>query len=345
MSGMLLVGNMGRTFMLDPLANAFVIAAFSLYALRPGSLRLRFVFGMLAAAAVLTKFVGIIPIGFIVLGDLICCRPERRFWRSWLVAAAGAAVVLVPVGWLLVSLPGFLDNTLISQVQRGGMPLILRVQFLYADFLHFPVIALAALAGLWFLVRGADWRIRIASLVALGTIATLILGFKSFFAYYIVLSLPWLAIVFAVACVNVLEARTRLWRYALALLIVAIGVVVPAGFEEAYYRGGASHGSSPAAIVPILQQTDGYVYSLAPLFALWSGRPEYPWYYSADALMPRLVGRLTSDELIQAFAGSKAVVLWADELNDFPEADAYLRGHFELRYQDPYYSLWLPSAA
>jgi 4-amino-4-deoxy-L-arabinose transferase-like glycosyltransferase len=341
-AGLLLVGNMGRTVMLDPVVNAFLLLAFALYAMRKGSAWLRLGFGVLAAAAVLTKFVAVIPIGLIVLGDLAFSRPERRFWRSWLTGAAGAALILVPAGITLMRTPGFLDDTLISQVERGGMPLILRVQFLYADVLHFPVILLAMLASAWYLARGKDWRVRVAALAGLGTVLALVIGFKSFFAYYVVLGLPWLTIAFAVACHDVVRrASVRVWRPALAALTLTVGLIVPAAYEEAYYRAGASHGSSPAQIVPILAQTDGYIYSIAPLYALWSGRPEYPWYYSADALMPRLVGRLTSEDLEQAFSGSQAVVLWADELHDYPQADAYLRSHFELRYQDEYYSLWL----
>jgi hypothetical protein len=77
-----------------------------------------------------------------------------------------------------------------------------------------------------------------------------------------------------------------------------------------------------------------------PLFSLWSGRPEYPWYYAADALIPRLNNHLSSDDFVGAFSHSQAVVLWKGELDEYPAAQQYLQTNFTDAYEDAYYSVW-----
>jgi len=340
-TGLLLLANMGRTMKLEPIVSAFLMAAFALYALRPTSLRWRVLFGVLVAAAVLVKLVAVIPVGLVVLGDLIWSRPDRRFIRSWVASAAGAAMILAPAAVFLLSQPHFVDDVLWSQLQRSGLLLDLRLHYLLQDFVRYPVIPLGLLASAWSLFRVSDSRMKVASLVALVGLASLVLLFKTFFTYYVALVLPWLAIVFTVQCCLLLQRFASHWRHIVVSLIVVLGLVVPIGYDEVYVRYGAMHVSSPAQIVPLLKRGNGYIYSMYPLFSLWSGRPEYPWYYAADALIPRLNGEFTSSDFILAFSGSQAVVLWDHELDDYPQADAYLRREFQSTYQDQYFALWV----
>jgi hypothetical protein len=117
------------------------------------------------------------------------------------------------------------------------------------------------------------------------------------------------------------------------------------GYDIAYERAGTMHVASPAHIIPLLKAGDGPIYAMYPLFSLWSGRPEYAWYYSVDSLIPRMTGEWTSDNFIDAFAGSKSVVLWDKELEGFPAAQAYLEKNFRLDYHDDYFSLWTSLSA
>ena len=341
MTGNLLLANMGRTIKLEPLMNAFLIAAFAIYVLRPNQVSWRVLFGVLVGAAVLVKLVAVIPVGLIVLGDLIWSRPGRRFLVSWAAAALGAAIVLGPAALYLLGQPGFLDAVLFSQLQRGGLPLDLRWHYLAQDFTRYPPIPLALLASAWFMLRARDSRLRVAALVSLAGSTSLVLFFKTFFTYYLVLVMPWLAIVFVIACCGMLRRFSSHWRSLVVSLTLIMGVLVPIGYDEVYYRTGTMHVSSPANIIPLLQSGNGYIYSMYPLFALWSGRPAYPWYYTVDALIPRLTGRLTSADFIQAFSGSQAVVLYDGELNDYAEASAYLVNQFERTYHDGYFALWV----
>ena len=343
MTGILLLANMGRTLKLEPVMNVFLIWAFALYTLRPRNLWVRGVFGMLVAAAVFTKLVAVIPVGLIVLGDLIWCRKSwRQFARAWLAAAVGFALVAVPLGLFLVSQPHFLDDVVWSQLDRGGLPLDLRLRYLLQDFTRFPAIPLALLASIWYVLRARDARVRVSSLVALVGMAVLVVGFKTFFTYYIVLVMPWLAILFVVAVRDALRRfSVRLWQPAMAGLVLVTALLVPVAYDEAYYRTGTMHVASPAHIIPMLEQGNGPIYAMYPLFALWSGRPEYSWYYSADALIPRMTGKWTSADFITAFTGTTAVVLWDGELNEYADAQAYLDANYQLAYQDGYFSLWL----
>jgi len=50
---------------------------------------------------------------------------------------------------------------------------------------------------------------------------------------------------------------------------------------------------------------------------------------------------MTSADFIEAFSGSQAAVLYAGELDDFAQAQAYLTANFEPAYQDENFALWL----
>jgi hypothetical protein len=343
-SGMLLLANMGRTVKLEPLMNAFLIAAFALYALRPRSLRARALVGALLAAATLVKLVAVVPAGLLVLGDLLWIRPNRRFLRSWGAAAAGAAVVLLPAV-VLLRLPGFVDDVLRSQLERPGLPLHTRLYYLRQNFVRFPPIPVALVASAYFLARSRDWRLRAAALLGLGSTLILVLAFRTFLAYYIVQALPWLAVVFAVvvwAAAQHLAARGLTWvRPALAAGTLFLAGAVPMLYGEVYYRRGDDHVSSPAQVVSRLRGGQGYVYAMFPAFALQAGRELYPWYYSADSLIPRITSRIGDDDFVQVFDGCQAVVLFPDELAAYPRARAFLEQHFRPAYQDAHWALWV----
>jgi hypothetical protein len=153
--------------------------------------------------------------------------------------------------------------------------------------------------------------------------------------------MPWIAIIFAEVCWRIARRLPRLWQPLLASAALVLGLVVPLAYEVAYDRSGEMHIESPAQIVTILRTGQGPIYSMNPGFALWSGRPEYAWYYAADSYIPRAVGSWKSDDFKQAFAGSRAVVLFTGELDDAPAAQSYLADNFTLAYEDAYYALWL----
>jgi hypothetical protein len=340
MSGMLLLGNMGRTVRLEPMMNAFLIAGFACCLLRRDSVPFRGVAGVLFAAAILVKLVAVVPISLLMVGELIWIAPHRRLIRAWAPMLAGGAVILLPAAMALLLTPNFLDDVLRSQVDRPGLPLQARLFYLVQDSTRYPLIPLALAAATWFVVRARDIRLKIISLVALAGTAALMLLFKTFFGYYLVQLLPFLALVAAVVGSAVARRLGRVRKPALVAAIVLLGFVLPIAYDEIYFRTGNEHVSSPAQIVPLLKQGEGYMYSMYPSFALASGRPLYPWPYAADSLIPRLGGSLTDDELISVFAGSTALVVYADELSAFPRAQAYAAEHFDVAYQDLYYTLF-----
>jgi hypothetical protein len=258
--------------------------------------------------------------------------------------ALGGAVVLIPVSALLLAQPHFIDDVLLSQIARPGLPWSLRGYYLVQDLVRFPAIPIALIAAAWLLVRGADARTRVVALVTLGGTLGLVFAFRTFFGYYLVQILPWLAVFFAIATCGVLRRLTHIrMSLILAGMVVVLGAVVPLAYEEFYFRTAREHVSSPAAIVPLLSADadQGNIYSMYPSFALWSRRPEVPWYFAADSLIPRLNGQLSDAQFIQVFADSRAVVLTEGELIDYPQARAYVEDNFSASYQDAYYSLWV----
>jgi hypothetical protein len=74
MTGIVLLANMGRTIKLESLMDAFLIAAFAIYCLRPPTKPQRALFGALLAAAILVKLVVVIHAVLIVAGDMLWSR-------------------------------------------------------------------------------------------------------------------------------------------------------------------------------------------------------------------------------------------------------------------------------
>jgi hypothetical protein len=343
-AGMILLANMGRTIRLEPVMNAFVIGAFACYVYRPNSQRARGLVGALLAIAILVKLVAIIPAALLLLGDLLWVRPERRFVRMWAVAACGAAVILIPAAALLLSQPGFVDDVLRSQLDRPGLPLQTRLYYLWQDCVRYPLIPAALVAAAWFLRRARDPRARVISLVALGGTLALVSLFRTFFGYYLVQILPWMAVVFALAVGLTVEWLGRRWsRVVLVAGTLLLAGAVPLLYSEVYYRKAHDHVSSPAQIIPELRTGRGYLYTMYPSFALWSGRELYPWYFAADSLVARLTNRIGDEDFVRVFSGCEALVLWPDELVAYPAAQAYVESHFRIAYQDSYYTLWTRS--
>lgn len=339
-TGMLLLANMGRTVRLEPIMNAFLIGGFWL-SLREGGPRTRALVGTLFACALLVKLVAIVPIAFLILGDLLWGRRGWRFVKAWASVAVGGAIVLIPATLVLLAQPHFIEDVLLSQLTRPGLPTSLRAFYLIQDLERFPPIAIALIAAAWAIVRGRDAQLRMVALVCLGGTLGLVFAFRTFFGYYLVQTLPWLAILFAVATCwalgRLMRARAGL---ATSALVVVLGLLVPLAYGEYYFRTAHDHVASPAAIVPLLEQKQGPMYAMYPSFALWANRPEVAWYYAADSLIPRLTGDMRDAEFIQAFSASDSVVVFSGELTEYPTAAAYLNDHFQLRYHDDDYALW-----
>jgi hypothetical protein len=152
--------------------------------------------------------------------------------------------------------------------------------------------------------------------------------------------------VFAVAIYPIVQRVVGRWTPTLVgagALVLAIAI--PALYGEVYYRTAHDHVSSPSQIVSILRDGNGYVYSMYPAFALWSGREPYPWHYATDSMIARISGRLGDDDFVQVFSGSQALVLWPNELATYERARAYVDRHFTIAYTDAYYTLWVRSDA
>jgi hypothetical protein len=344
LSGMLLLANMGRTVRLEPVMNAFLIGAFACNVLQPNNLRLRVLAGALFGLAILVKLVAVVPIALLVLGDLVWSRPGRRFIRDWAVTAAGAALILVPAALILLAEPRFIDDVVLAQLGRPGLPLQIRLAYLQQNVLRYPLIPVALVASVWLMLRSRDARLKIVSLLALGSTVTLVFAFKTYYGYYIVQVLPWLAVVVAVAACPIVWRIAGLWARPLLLVgTLVLAGVVPALYGEVYHRTAHDHVSSPARIVPLLRGGEGYVYSMYPAFALWSEREPYPWYYTADSLISRITQRIGDEDFLQVFSGSTALVLWPQEIAEYPKAQAYVARHFTIAHEDSYYTVWIRS--
>jgi len=341
LTGMLLVANMGRTVRLEPLMNAFVIGAVTFRFLRPSSHLSMMAMGGLFACGLLVKLVAVVPAAMLLLADILWARPWPSASRRWFVAAAGASLVLVPAYLLWMRQPHFVQDVIFGQVNRPRLGLALRLRYFGQNIVRYPPILLGLVAAGFNLVRSRSRSIRAISLVALGSTAILLFAFKTFFNYYIVQALPWIATCFAVALDAVgVRLLGRWWHWLPYAIAGVLGVLVPLAYAEAYDRKGAYHVAGPRAIVQLLRGGDGYLYSMYPGFALWSGRTLYPWYNEVDSLVPRITGSIGDQDFCTVFAGSGALVLFSGELDDYPRAKAYMEAHFVREYQDADWSLW-----
>jgi hypothetical protein len=296
---------------------------------------------MLIAGAILVKLVAVVPAAFLLLGDLLWSRPTRQIIRSWAVATAGGALILLPAAALLLSQPGFIDDVVRAQFDRPGLLLVGRLTFLVQDCIRYPLIPVALAASAWQMIRATDARVRVLSLVTLGSTITLVFAFKTFFGYYFVQVLPWVAVVFTLAFYPRIARVFSQWVSPVMLAATLfLGVGVPALYAEIYHHTAHSHDSSPAQIVPLLHGGDGYVYSMYPSFALQSGRELYPWYYTADSLIARATQRIGDADLTRVFSECQALVLWPDELADYPGSRAFVEQNFQIAYQDQSWTLW-----
>lgn len=341
-TGMLFLANMGRTVRLEPLMNAFLIPAFALWLLRPNSPRARGLAGVLVGLAVLVKLVAGLPVIFLLLGELLWGKRDRRLLMGWAATIAGGAVVLVPAGLWLLSLPDFFEGVVRLQMDRPSIGWAAKLAYVRQDFLRYPAIPVALAVSAWLIVKGRDPLARTIALVSLGGTAALVLSFKTFFGYYLVQELPWLAVIFAVFAGAI--AGRVLSRWAEPLLAagaVVIGLLAPIAYGQVYAQHGDAHVSSPARVVAELKGGEGYLYTMYPSLALASGRELYPWHNRADSLVPRITGRIGDEDFVEVFGGSRALVLWPDELHTYPKARAYVEANFRIAYQDPFFTVWL----
>ena len=119
------------------------------------------------------------------------------------------------------------------------------------------------------------------------------------------------------------------------------GKAAPIAYAEYYDRTATSHVASPRRIVAELRKGQGCVYSMYPAFALWSEREICPWYYRADSLVPRINNWIGDREFRAVFERAGAVVLYAGELETYPEAARYLEQYFARAQVDQDWALWV----
>lgn len=340
-SGMLLLANMGRTVRLEPFANAFVIGAVALRMLRPHSAIAALAMGVLIGCSLFVKLVAIVPIAMLGLADVLWERPWRSWLRRWLLVAAGLALVAVPAAIWCLSQPNFVRDVLLGQVLRPRLDLAARWVFLSQNLVRFPPILIGLAAGAYFIARARDHRVRSLGLVAVGGSLTVLLAFKTFFNYYIVQTLPWIACCFALA-VEAIAFRwfSKLRTVLLYAAVIVLGAVAPLAYAAAYQRS-SYHVGGPQRIVAALRGDHGCVYSMYPAFGLWSGRPMCAWYYEADSLVPRINNWIADKDFVRVFEGASALILYTGELNDYPRAKAYVESHFQRGYADSDWTLWV----
>ena len=223
-----------------------------------------------------------------------------------------------------------MQDVLLSQVSRPRLDFPARFSYLAQNFMRFPPVFIGLVASIALVVRAGDARLRSLGLLALGNTLILFFAFKTFFGYYIVQALPWLACTFAVVLdkwgARWLGERWQALSYATVGLI---GVAAPLAYAEIYFRTAKGHVAEPLQILRLLKRNDGYVYSMYPAFGLWSQRHLYPWYYQADSLVPRINHWVGDREFLEVFQGSSALVLYPGELDKYPMARAYVGEHFQ----------------
>jgi hypothetical protein len=340
--GMVLLANSPRSVRLEPFLNVFVICALWVNFARPDDPRGKLLTGALAAAAVLVKLVAAIPLALLVLGDLLFRRPRfGLFLRGWSLAALGSLPVLALVAVALGGVSGFIDDVIVAQVDRPGLPLQLRIDNFRSACLRFPAIPFAVLASIWLIVRSPDWRLRTLALLILGQVVLLIFAFKSSFNYYYLQILPEVAVVTAVVGAAVAgRLQPRFGKQALAVAGALMLLVLPLAYSFAYQRQ-EEHTKAAGAAIAELKQQDGAVYSMFPSFALWSERELTSWHFAIDSLLPRSNGEIPDDDFIAVLARSRGLVLWNGEFRDRPAVDAYIRANFRPGTDNNYWEIWL----
>jgi 4-amino-4-deoxy-L-arabinose transferase-like glycosyltransferase len=345
-TGMLFIANTGRTIRLEPFMNALIIPALALYFWRPDNIRLRVIIGVLLAAAAFVKPVAVLAIALLFVGDLLWRREERRFLLSWAAMAVGALIVMAGVAALLRGGDGFVDAAVRSHLERGGIPLELRMENFVSANARFPAIPIALLASLWLLVRGQDPRLRIMALLAVGQAALILLAFRSSINYYYIQVLPQVAVIFSLIAVAITaQVFRRAWQPLVIAGVFFLAGVAPLVYAQVYYQRRDLHTSSPAAVVRELKGEDGYLYSMFPNFSLASGVDLYPWRYAIDSYLPRTNGDIGDTDFVRVLMGSEAAVFWRGELEPWPKTQAYLTEHFKPVYEDAYWELWVREGA
>jgi hypothetical protein len=341
-TGMLVLANMGRTVRLEPMMNVFLIGAVGCRFLRANSRAWSVVMGALIAGALLVKLVAVVPVAMLALADLLWERPWQAWLRRWLWAALGLALIAVPAALACLAQPHFVRDVILGQTGRPRLDLGLRLYYLRQNVIRFPPVGLGLAAAAYFVVRGRDASARSIGLLALGATLVLLVAFKTFFNYYIVQTLPWIAACFGLATDALLARWLPAWRDKLAYAaVVLLGLAAPPAYAEYYQRSGHAHVAGPRQIVDKLHASAGCVYTMYPAFALWSGRPVCSWYYQADSLVPRINSWIGDQDFLELFARSGALVLYAGELDQYPHAEQYVRAHFNRAYEDTDWTLWL----
>jgi hypothetical protein len=341
-SGMLMIANQGRTVRLEPMMNAFVVGAIASRFLWPRSLRWAAVTGVLFACAVLVKVVAIVPLGLLFLADMLWDRPWRGCILRWVVIGGAALAVLGPaLAWCFAQ-PHFLQDVFQGQVNRPSIPLATKMHYLAQNGMRFPPVLLGLAGAAWLLARRVDIPLRSVAFIALGSAVTLLFAFKTFFNYYIIQALPWIAVSFA-SSLDVLMVRLigERWVLLAAASVLLLGLGAPLAYAEVYERRGSMHVAGPRRILPLLGGHAGYIYSMYPVFALWSGRELYPWYYRADSLVARINGWIGDADFERVFEGSTALVLYPGETDDYPLARRYVETNFNRAYSDDDWVLWV----
>jgi hypothetical protein len=339
-SGLLFIANTGRTIRLEPFLNAWLIAAFSLYFWRPESPRVRLVIGLLFGAAVMTKYVALLPIGFLVLGDLLWRRPNPRFVQLWaLSAATGALVIVAVVG--IVGYRELFEDTVRAHFERPDLPLRWRLEQFASACVRYPPIPIALAASVWLLLHARDHRLRIVSLIALGPVPLLVFAFRSSINFYFVQLLPGVTIIFAILAVTAArQLFKQSWAPLTALAIVFATAIAPIAYDEIYVRYGEEHTSGAAPIVARLKEGNGDIYAMFPSFGLASGRGLYRWHWTADSYLPRVTGLLSDENFIDALSNSESLVFWNGERHYLPISNTYIEANFEMVYSNQYWELW-----
>jgi hypothetical protein len=340
-AGMLLIANMGRTVRLEPLMNAFIVAAFACRYVRPSSGIWAVVMGAALASAAFVKVIAVVPAVLLLASDILFDRPFRPLARRWVLAGIGAAVVLLPTLLWCLSQPRFVQDVFLGQVHRPRIDVALRLSYLAQNFRRYPPALVGLLGAAYLAFRATDKRLRAISFVAIANTLVLVFAFKTFFAYYIVQCLPLLAVVFAIV---VDQAGTRWlrarWTPVALALIAVLGLLAPLGYAETYERSASGHVAEPREILQLLRSDSGVLYTMYPAFGLWSGRPLYPWYYRADSLVPRINGWVSDKDFVDVFRGSTTLVLYPGELDDYPDARAYVRANFAETHKGAEWVVW-----